>query len=89
MILSLNIVNPPVYPSLPLASLLAGQIAHVEEILGLAEHVHRLQELGLRPGVQIEMVEAGSPCIIRLGGQKLCFRADDATSVLVRGGALA
>jgi Fe2+ transport system protein FeoA len=46
-----------------------------------------MHELGLRDGAAIEMVQSGSPCIIRLAGHKLCFRADELLSVLVRQGA--
>lgn len=77
------------YESIPLSLLSAGQVANVDAIFGRPEHVHRLQELGLRSGVLIEMVQPGSPCIIRFGGQKLCFRADEVTTVLVRPGAAA
>jgi Fe2+ transport system protein FeoA len=45
-----------------------------------------MHELGLRDGADIEMVQSGSPCIIRLAGHKLCFRADELFSVLVRQG---
>jgi Fe2+ transport system protein FeoA len=71
---------------LPLNCLRAGQFALVAQLLGTSEHVHRLQELGLRDGVEVAMVQPGVPCIIRLAGQKLCFRADELTSVLVRPG---
>ena len=46
--------------------------------------VHRLEELGLREGRVLQMLQPGSPCIIRLAGIKLCFRSDDLTSVLVK-----
>lgn len=75
-----------VFELLPLSALRSGQRARVDQIVGQPEHVHRLEELGLRHGAEIEMVQSGSPCIIRLGGGKLCFRADEATSVLVREG---
>jgi Fe2+ transport system protein FeoA len=57
--------------------------------MGTPEHVHRLHEMGLRGGAEIEMMQAGSPCIIRLDGHKLCFRDDEATRVLVEMGAVA
>jgi Fe2+ transport system protein FeoA len=76
-----------VHQLIPLSFLPAGQSAQVGEILGQPEQVHRLHELGLRGGSVIEMVQPGSPCIIRLGGQKLCFRADELMSVLVLAGA--
>lgn len=73
---------------LPLRLLAPGQTALIHEVLGRVDQVHRLHELGLRRGVQIEMVRSGSPCIVRLGGHKLCFRADDLMSVLVTPGVL-
>jgi ferrous iron transport protein A len=71
---------------IPLSLLKSGCTALVGQILGRPEQVHRLEELGLRDGTQVEMLQAGSPCIIRLAGHKLCFRADDLLSVLVRPG---
>ena len=56
------------------------------QVSGRLEEIHRLEELGLRGGVAIEMVQSGSPCIIRLAGQKLCIRADELVSVMVRRG---
>jgi Fe2+ transport system protein FeoA len=67
----------------PLTFLTIGQTAQVGQVLGRPDQVHRLEELGLRGGVTIEMVQPGSPCIIRLGANKLCFRADELTRVLV------
>ena len=72
---------------IPLSSLTAGEYAHIDQITGRPDEVHRLEELGLRGGAMIEMVQSGSPCIIRLADQKLCFRADELLSVLVRYGA--
>jgi Fe2+ transport system protein FeoA len=61
-----------------------GESAQVGLLLGQPDQVHRLEEIGLRDGTSIEMVQAGSPCIIRLGGQKFCFRSDDLLRVMVR-----
>lgn len=74
---------------LPLQMLAPGQFALVEQLYGQTEQVNRLEELGLRQGVEVEMVQSGSPCIIRVAGSKLCFRECDLLSVLVRPGALA
>ena len=71
----------------PLASLRAGQMGRIGEVLGGGDVVHRLRELGLRDGAEVQMVRPGSPCIIRLDGQKLCVRSDQVASVLVRAGA--
>jgi ferrous iron transport protein A len=73
---------------IPLNLLKTGCTALVGQILGRPEQVHRLEELGLRGGASVEMLQPGSPCIIRLAGHKLCFRADELLSVLVRPGAL-
>ena len=69
----------------PMHLLAPGQSADVGRVVGSPETVHRLEELGLRGGATIEMVQNGSPCIIRLAGQKLCFRAEELVRVMVRG----
>ena len=74
---------------IPLQILARGQAAEVGQLLGMPEQVQRLEELGLRQGTTIEMVEPGSPCIIRVAGSKLCFRQCDLLSVLVRPGVIA
>ena len=73
---------------IPLNMLAPGQSANISQIVGRPDQVHRLEELGLRGGAAIEMVQSGSPCIIRLAGQKLCFRADELLRVLVLRGAV-
>jgi ferrous iron transport protein A len=69
---------------IPLNRLATGQTASIGQLLGRPEQVQRLQELGLREGVAIEMVQSGSPCIVRLADKKLCFRSDELLRVLVR-----
>lgn len=72
---------------LPLHLLSAGQSACVDQLIGGADEVHRLQELGLRVGTRIEMLQRGTPCIIRLEGARLAFRQHESCHVLVRLGA--
>jgi ferrous iron transport protein A len=74
----------PVYDLIPLNMAPAGRTAEVAQLMGLAGDVHRLEELGLRQGAMLEIVQAGTPCIIRLAGHKLCFRDGEAFRVLVR-----
>ena len=69
--------------SLPITLLAAGQVAEIKQLVGPPEGVRRFEELGLRAGVRIEIVRAGSPCIIRVGESRLCFREDDQVRVLV------
>jgi Fe2+ transport system protein FeoA len=64
--------------------LTSGQSARVDQVLGCADQVHRLQELGMRVGTSIEMVQSGTPCIVKLDGHRLAFRNNEALNVLVR-----
>ena len=67
----------------PLTVLRRGQVAEISQLVGAAEQVRRLEELGLRSGVRFEMVQCGSPCIIRVDGSTLCIRDDASLRVLV------
>lgn len=68
---------------IPISSLLPGQAALVRQIVGRPDQVRRLEELGVRNGAMLEIVRAGSPCIVRVGTAKLCFRDGEMCSVLV------
>jgi ferrous iron transport protein A len=61
----------------------AGQSAFIHQIQGHPDHIHRLEEIGLRGGSRIEMFRPGNPCIIRMAGNKICLRADDMLDVIV------
>jgi Fe2+ transport system protein FeoA len=71
---------------IPLNFLAPGESASIREIVGGTENVRRLHELGMRDGATVEMIQSGSPCIVRLAGQKFCFRVDELLQVLVRRG---
>jgi ferrous iron transport protein A len=73
-----------VHELIPLRALLPGQWAEIRQVVGQAQEVRRLQELGLRDGMQLEMVRSGTPCIVRLGSSTLCFRDVEALQVLVQ-----
>ena len=73
----------------PLYCLRAGQGGCVGAVVGTCDVVHRLREMGLYDGAQVQMLRPGSPCIIRLHGQRLGFRMDDCACVMVRVTALA
>ena len=68
----------------PLKLLAAGQRARIDPLVGRPEVVHRLEELGMREGVAVEMLQSGSPCIIKLDGAKLAIRDHEEFGVLVR-----
>jgi ferrous iron transport protein A len=69
---------------LPLEYLDAGQTADVAEVHGEPAWVHRLAELGVRPGCRLRVLQAGSPCLLLVGGTRLSLRSDLAAQVLVR-----
>lgn len=75
--------KPSSHEAIPLKRLPAGHSARISRISGHPDHVHRLEEFGLRGGTKIEMFRPGSPCIIRLAGNKVCLRADDTLHVFV------
>lgn len=75
--------------TLPLHLLPSGQRGMIDQLVGPIERVHRLQELGMRQGQLVEMVQAGSPCIIKLAGARLAYREHEGTCVLVRLGDVA
>lgn len=68
---------------LPLHLLPAGRCARVAELLGDVEQVHRLEEIGLRRGVVVKMLQPGTPCVVHVEGTRLCFRETDAVGILV------
>ncbi len=73
---------------IPLSCLNPGEWGEIGQLLGPTEEVRRLEEMGFLGGATVEMVTPGAPCIVRLGGHKLCFRASDNLHVLVRVGAM-
>ncbi len=69
---------------MPLDMLRAGEVAEVEEIHGSPGWVGRLAELGLRQGCRVQVVQGGSPCLLEVGGCRLCLRAAECSRILVR-----
>lgn len=69
--------------SIPITQLRPGEIADVAQVVGSPEQVRRLEELGFRDGVRLEIVRGGSPCIVRIGETRLCFRHDELIRVFV------
>lgn len=68
---------------IPLHMLPGGRSGRVHVLVGQTEQVHRLEEMGFRRGSSVEMLQPGSPCIVRIAGHKYCFRSDELLSVLV------
>ena len=75
--------HTPPAEAIPLWNLSEGSCARIASVVGHSDHVHRLDEFGLRGGTKIEMFRPGNPCIVRLSGNKVCLRADGLLEVLV------
>jgi ferrous iron transport protein A len=69
---------------LPLECLRPGEWAEVADVAGEPNWVARLAELGVRVGVRLQMLRAGSPCLVQIGGGRLSLRGDAAVQVLVQ-----
>ncbi|MCY2967888.1 MAG: FeoA family protein [Planctomycetota bacterium] len=71
---------------LPLNLLSAGQSGQICDVSGETGLVRRLGEMGLRPGVEVRMVQPGRPCIVAVDHQRYSLRAEDEAMVLVEVG---
>ena len=70
-------------PIIPLELLAAGEHARIVEIDGDESLITRLREMGLSEGVEISMIQSGSPCIIAVSNHRLSFRGDESATILV------
>jgi Fe2+ transport system protein FeoA len=68
----------------PLELLGAGEWADVAEVAGEAAWVGRMAEMGVRTGCRLQVLQPGSPCLLRVGGCRLCLRGDCLMQILVR-----
>jgi Fe2+ transport system protein FeoA len=77
----------PASQVMPLDHLAPGESGTILEVDGQPDHVHRLHEMGLRPGRLVRMVRAGRACIVACGNHRFGFRGADAALILVEVGA--
>ena len=68
---------------LPIDQLRANEQAHVVDLVGEGNEVHRLAEMGLRIGCSIRMVRPGSPCLLALDGKRMSIRLNNSVDILV------
>lgn len=68
---------------IPLSLMRAGDAGQICDLQGDHAFVARLEEMGLRDGVWIRMVQPGSPCIISFGEQRLSIRGSEMMQLLV------
>lgn len=69
---------------LPLRLIPAGRHVRVDAVVGAADQIRRLAELGVQQGSDVEILHSGSPCLLKVGRTKLSFRDGDGASVFVR-----
>ena len=69
---------------LPLEYLHAGEWADVAAVSGEPGWVTRLAEMGVRIGCRLRVLQSGSPCLLQVGGCRLCLRGECLMQILVR-----
>jgi ferrous iron transport protein A len=74
-------VNPDLI--VPLEALRPGEWAEIFDVCGEPAVVGRMAELGLRAGCRVQVLRAGSPCLVQVGGGRLSLRGEQGM-VLVR-----
>ena len=67
----------------PLELLASGESGRVCLLEGVHEQVLRLEEMGLRMGVEVRMLRTGPPCLLAIDGQRITFRGGEAIAVFV------
>ena len=67
----------------PLEGLRSGVWAEVAAVGGEPAWVARMAELGIREGSRLQVLQPGSPCLLRVGAARLSLRADQASQILV------
>lgn len=68
---------------LPLELLRKGETGVIHDLEGCEDVIHRLAEMGLRPGVSFTMLQPGQPCVVRVGEHRLTLRLDPSLQILV------
>jgi ferrous iron transport protein A len=59
-----------------LADLPRNQSATIIDYCGDANVAHRLEEMGLQRGLQVEMIRPGSPCTVAINGRRMSLRLE-------------
>lgn len=77
-----GVVNQDVI--MPVEFLSTGEWADVAEVTGEPVWVGRMAELGVRIGTRVQVLQSGTPCLVRVDGARLSLRGDLGSQVLVR-----
>jgi len=90
MKLSLNYTGPPSMIGLPqnsailpLDTLRCNECARIVDLFGDSGTLHRLDEMGLCVGTEVQMIRPGKPCIVVMCGKRLSLRLEAGTEILV------
>jgi len=62
--------------SMPLELLNCNEWADVTDVQGEPAWVGRMQELGVREGSRLKVLQKGSPCLLQIGESRLSVRSD-------------
>jgi Fe2+ transport system protein FeoA len=71
-------------PLLPLEMIGPGEWADVADVAGEPTWIGRMAELGVRIGSRLQILQPGSPCLLRVGDARLSLRGEWRTRILVR-----
>lgn len=74
---------PPNSAILPLHVLRSNERARIVDLFGDSSTLHRLSEMGVSVGTELQMISPGSPCIVALSGKRLSLRLEAGTEILV------
>jgi Fe2+ transport system protein FeoA len=69
---------------LPLELLRSGDCAVIEDVQGEPCWIGRMAEMGIRNGCLLQMLQPGSPCLLNVGGCRLCLRGEESMRIMVR-----
>lgn len=67
-----------------LLELLIGEVAVVESIEGGHRCVHRIERMGIRPGVQIRKISDVGPIVVEVGNSRVAIGRGMASKVIVK-----
>jgi len=68
---------------IPLATLRKSERGVIREVDGESKFVKRLCEMGLCHGAEVQMIHAGSPCIVAVKDQRISLRSEDEIAIYV------
>lgn len=68
---------------IPLSFLPIDSCGQILELSGNAGFCKRLEEMGVRPGVEVRMLRHGSPCILAIQGRRISLRLEPTDEIWV------